>query len=109
MQVSQCPPCPCPSWGQLPLDVIGVLIGKMHTSSLEALSEINAHWRAAVKVQPHRLVRKRAQRNPVCACMAQDSTSCVRPMVPEVRLALLVATCQLTCQIMRRRMSDACC
>jgi len=45
-----CYDAPSAQWATLPVDVIGHVIGHMHHATLEALSEVNAHWRAAVKV-----------------------------------------------------------
>ena len=50
-QARPCSEAPRTHWACLPVDVIGHVIVHMHHTTLEALSEVNAHWRAAVKVR----------------------------------------------------------
>jgi len=59
-----CYDAPSAQWATLPVDVIGHVICHMHHATLEALSEVNAHWRAAVKVgarAPLRILGTRRQ------------------------------------------------
>ncbi|KAK9836139.1 hypothetical protein WJX81_004392 [Elliptochloris bilobata] len=55
-QAPLCPEAPNENWATLPVDVIGRVIGHMQHATLEALSEVNAHWRSAVKVHVRRVL-----------------------------------------------------
>ena len=78
LQALPCSEAPSTHWACLPVDVIGHVIGHMHHTTLEALSQVNVHWRAAVKVRTMPLTSEHEYRIITLYRLLYPSVHCLR-------------------------------